>query len=87
MFKNAGIPNILGDIAVEEVSSDAIYSSGAFYFKYPLWQGDDGQSGADNIETMLYGFDASRCSSIYRNDIATVQPKSYTVFYIMKIGN
>jgi len=31
------------------------------------------------------GFDASRCSSVYRNDITTVQPRSYTVLYIIKV--
>ncbi len=30
-------------------------------------------------------FNAHRCSSIYRDDITTVQPNSYTVLYIMKI--
>ena len=82
-YISEGLPNITGSIAVEEVSYDAILATGAFVYGYPLWPGDAGASG--DYETFLYYFDASRCSWIYGNSL-TVQPRAYTVYYIIKIA-
>ena len=38
----------------------------------------------DSVHDDLFGFDASRCSPIYGTS-KTVQPRSYVVYYIIKI--
>lgn len=76
-FKDAGLPNITGT-GGEILHNDS--TTGALYYynfigsrTYPEGPYSSGR----------YGFDASRSNPIYgRSD--TVQPKSYTVFYIMK---
>lgn len=76
-LKSAGLPNITGIF-----SGDDYTRSGAFY-RYHTGSGHYMVAGAGLGDT--YGFDASRCSKIYRNDVTTVQPASYTVVYIMKV--
>lgn len=76
-FKEAGIPNITGWFA----RTWNAYCGGVFY-RGSSW-GDGGLYAGYNDYEIL--FDASRCSPVYRNDITTVQPSSYTVYYIMKI--
>lgn len=77
-----GLPNITGYVnGSRSINWDHL--EGAFF--------DTGsRDGADIYVTALNGhtddffFDASRCSWLYGNS-ATVQPRSYVVYYIMKI--
>ena len=84
MFKEAGVPNVTGYFATETRMKAYISYSGAFKFSHFIGYGDSGET---EQESFVYTFDASRCSPVYRNDISTVQPKSYTVLYIIKIKN
>ena len=62
------------------------FYTGAFYTGLgndAYYIGGTSPSKGNNKDT--YGFNAHLCSEIYRDDISTVQPKSYTVLYIMKI--
>lgn len=74
--KSAGLPNITGSF--EPLSRNSDYpTSGAFYYK----TAGNGQSDA-NSKGAVFGFDASRSSSIYGNS-TTVQPPALTMrFYI-----
>ena len=78
-FKDAGLPNITGEFgnAVEELNN---YSTGAFRILRARRGGGDGANDAD----APVSFDASRSNPIYGAS-DTVQPKSYTVYYIMRI--
>ncbi len=60
-------------------------TTGAFGVSYATNRAAAGGDWNKQIPKIL--FDASKCSSVYRNDISTVQPKSYTVLYIIKIKN
>lgn len=82
--KDAGLPNIKGGttngyscLSTVDGSNGAIYMTGS----------DTGCYGG-NLGASLYrsnfAIDASRYSSIYRNDITTVQPKSVTVKFCIK---
>lgn len=75
-FKQAGLPNITGyAMGVLDVWGSV---GGVFYKSgYGVGTGD-----SDDDNPFLY-FDASRSSPIY-GKADTVQPSSYTVFYIMK---
>ena len=81
IFKDAGLPNITGSFGHYSRWSGAAKATGAFqsyiFSAYYNLQSTEAGQG----ET----FDASRCSSVYRNDITTVQPASYTVYYIIKV--
>ena len=37
------------------------------------------------LDLISFSFDASRCSPIYQNDIKTVQPAAYTVYFIIRL--
>ena len=85
-FKDAGLPNIIGSAGdIQHVQ--AIYDNvnGAFYHvsrgtsRFEKYLDTELGEGFGN----LY-FDASRSSQIYGNS-GTVQPKSYTVYYIMRV--
>lgn len=83
-YISAGLPNLIGEFDAGELTYGAwqAYTSGVFY----AYHGNrynhtaNGQPGLYHI----LGFDASRCNHIYGNS-DTVQPASYTVYYIMKI--
>lgn len=81
IFKAAGIPNITGTFSADQYANWIHKSSGAFKFEYFFAAGDEG-TGSNDVA--LFSFDASRCSSIYGNS-NTVQPKSYTVYYIIRM--
>ena len=74
----AGLPNIIGEVGLTGWSNYVTHP-GVFRPKtifYDSLRGDGGQG-------QVWSFDASRCSSIYRNDITTVQPPALAVnFYI-----
>ena len=84
MFVEAGLPNITGTWADAELSNDNDwgFSSGAFRRKWYSFRHDSGNGNGSGC--WYIDFDASRCSFIYGNS-NTVQPSSYTVYYIMKI--
>lgn len=83
-WHDAGLPNITGWIRLSKVDYwDR--SSGAFYTIYRGGVNDAGYFANIWYDTdNIIGFDASRSNSIYgRSD--TVQPASYTVYYIMRV--
>lgn len=85
-FKEAGIPNIIGNSGIGFFATGVDYStlgSGAIRSPYVTIGRWHGQSDTTSYHSIT--FNASLFSSIYRNDITTVQPASYTVMYIMKI--
>lgn len=73
----AGLPNITGDFNGNQlhdgsaVGHEAFRTGGSDSKKTPGSGGDSSQKG--------FNFDASRCSSIYSNDVDTVQPPAYIV--------
>lgn len=77
-FKDAGLPNITGtggEILHNNVTTGALYYCNFIGFRtYP-----DGPYSSG-----IYGFDASRSNPIYGAS-DTVQPASYTVYYIMRV--
>lgn len=81
-FKEAGLPNIVGQLPTGD--SNSTYESlvtGAFYSTYSSGR----TCGNDSVDwdNPLHRFDASRCSPVYeRSD--TVQPPSMTVRFIIK---
>lgn len=75
--KSAGLPNITGETGG---SIDILEDKGAFATIEKLFYCYPGEDYAFTTKS----FDASRCSSVYRNDITTVQPKSVTVKFCIK---
>lgn len=88
--KSAGLPNIAAkpnnNHTCVWIAGDNVSSSGALQLKmveglYPhgssKWEDRYGTFAEIDI-------DASRCSSVYRNDITTVQPKCVTVKFCIK---
>ena len=84
-IKNAGLPNIKGNIRFQNncgiVNNGTL--SGSFYKSNSSFTTTlSNTTGGHSFDLF---FDASLSSSIYKDDITTVQPASYTVLYIMKI--
>ncbi len=79
--KEAGLPNIKGTIFIHY--SAPLGEQGAFYH----FAGDVlyNSSATDYRGWNGLGFDASRSSSIYKDDCTTVQPPAFTVMYIIKV--
>ena len=81
-----GLPNITGLFtAVGDADDYREVANGAFYIAR-RWGGAKNSNPLDSAQDDLFGFDASRSSSIYSNSV-TVQPRSFVVYYIMKISN
>ena len=80
-FIEAGLPNIVGSFSADQYDPRALRYGGAFY---PSHYFEAGDAGTGSNDVVLFNFDASRCSYIYGRS-TTVQPASYTVFYIMRI--
>lgn len=83
-FIEAGLPNIVGRIDTDGASTLAQRPNkgNAFYsYQTPAWTSFWGTS-----EYLYRGIimDASLCSEIYGKSI-TVQPPSYTVYYIIRV--
>ena len=83
----AGLPNIKGSFIAgytiwenDNGVSDGVPRSGAFYGKNT---GTRNYTIANSNGGTLF-FDASRCSTIYRDDITTVQPPAVTVRYYIR---
>lgn len=77
---DAGLPNITG--SWREDSNSWTGSSGAIYDAGNSSTSGSADGGGSSKE---FRFDASRSSSIYKNDVTTVQPKSIRMRYIIKI--
>lgn len=67
----AGLPNITGDVPI----GDATWATGAFYYGGQFAGGSDAGGNIDHYAK----FDASRSSSVYSNDVTTVQPPAIKV--------
>ncbi len=65
----AGLPNITGSFG----QGNALSTSGAFYVK------SGAGFGFNHNYSTCHGFDASRSSSVYKDDCNTVQPPAYLV--------
>jgi len=84
VFKEAGLPNIVATHKLEQ-DNTIFESSGAIYNPNQKFSTSNIHTGGIVSTGYVMAFDASRCSPIYKNDVTTVQPASYTVYYIMKI--
>lgn len=90
-MKAASLPNIIGKTNGGGNWHKSTIVDGAFFtydftgitYLTVLSTGDPAYSKGPHFKRL--GIDASRCSSIYKDDCTTVQPNSYTVLYIMKI--
>ena len=82
-FKEAGLPNITGWIGLAKVDYWG-RSGGAFYTIYQGAADNAGYIDGNFNTNNQIGFDASRSNSIYGAS-NTLQPKSYTVYYIMRL--
>lgn len=74
----AGLPNIKGNLGVIDTSNNA---SGAFYVDGTA----SGNESIDYRQNNFYKFSASRSSSIYKDDVTTVQPPAYVVNIFQRI--
>jgi hypothetical protein len=90
LYKEAALPNIKGEfMATNELNyllATTFTGTGAIK-DYP-YRGDYASraGGGDDPHSKGFDFDASRCSSIYKDDCTTVQPKSLTVNYIIRVS-
>lgn len=87
-FKDAGLPNISGSLFPSFEASSRLTGRESGCFTSHLIP-NDGASNEIPGEpyfrgSMQYDFSANRSNSIYGSS-DTVQPKSYTVYYIMRI--
>lgn len=82
VFKDAGLPNIIGSTSGRDVQSD-FKGTGAFYVSSWGNYNDEGGTYHSNYGQSM-SFDASRVNPIYGAS-DTVQPASYTVYYIMRV--
>lgn len=79
----AGLPNITGQFSA---FNNSLSDRGAFYVtstggaRYDPWQDDGDTYGRVN------GFDASQCSSVYKDDCTTVTPASMKLIPYIKIA-
>lgn len=77
--KEAGLPNITGEVVIDDQMGDKL--AGAIYKKGNY---DYDAASSDKSGGIIAGFDASRSSAVYgKSD--TVQPASVTMMYIIKI--
>ena len=92
-FKTAGLPNITGYLGrdsrfihgIMRSCGNGYASEGALYSQFINTSVHVQETSGEGTYNDMIGFylDASRSNSIYGNS-TTVQPNSYTVFYIMK---
>ena len=89
--KEAGMPNVKGTLWARQMGvgnysiaaysdNGALYESGTYNTNLAYLAGNTASSGKPTFISL----DASRSSSIYKNDVTTVQPKSVTVKFIIK---
>lgn len=75
----AGLPNIKGSATCRKagLARSDVSSSGAMYVTTSNIEGSG--SGSDGAPNAIWNIDASRSSSIYKDDCDTVQPPAYLV--------
>ena len=85
-YIDAGLPNITGNTPHLFGGLPSSYpTTGAFRAtRHQNRQYDNAGTAADSNGWINLNIDASRCSSVYSNDIVTVQPSSITVRYYIK---
>lgn len=88
-FMDAGLPNIRGKLSTGSSwqscrSLPPLSSSGAFSTSSTKSYDRHGGTGINDVTQSYIEFDASRYNSIYGNS-NTVQPASYTVYYIIRM--
>ena len=85
-FKEAALPNLTGFLSFRSGhAGEALFdASGIFYSQVANYARSYQMTATDQRHYRAF-FNASRCSSVYKNDCNTVQPPAYTVIYIMKI--
>ena len=86
LYLEAGLPNITGQTRCafwnNESDTTGNYINGAIketYSSTAHWS-----TGGATVRREVLNFDASRNSSIYKNDCTTVQPSAYTVRYYIR---
>ena len=82
-FIAAALPNIKGTTLSVPIVGHSIMSGALLNTR---WGGQYINSGHDGGSCSSFEFDASKYSSIYKNECDTVQPPAYTVYYIIKLG-
>ncbi|MSU09240.1 hypothetical protein FYJ84_09610 [Veillonellaceae bacterium WCA-693-APC-5D-A] len=83
-FIKAGLPNISGHISAHKMWENVYSTSGALYTSSSSYNQLGHDQGAHGDEISNIFFDASKANPIYGAS-ATVQPSSYTVYYIIRI--
>lgn len=79
-YLEAGLPNVVGGRMVYgRLQASTNETSGAFYDDFG-WNASI-QDGSGGYALWRMNIDASRCSSVYRDDIDTVQPPSIVAMY------
>lgn len=76
-YLDAGLPNIWGNFNANQLWDGSPVGYGAFA-AYGSDKRNTPGSGGDSSQ-YGFNFDASRCSSVYKNDVTTVQPPSIKV--------
>lgn len=74
----AGLPNIKGYFTGMSCYYYDVATDGAFYRTYQAYSGAKGGGGGDFSRNDI-SFDASRSSSVYKDDVTTVQPPAIKV--------
>ena len=82
-YIEAGLPNIKGDARWQN-NCGLTEAGGTGPFYNNLKHFSTALLNVTTTGSYALGFDASRVSSIYRDDITTVQPPAYTVRYYIR---
>lgn len=78
-FTEAGLPNIMGVAATDQLTVEQV-TAGAFYVSKSMHTGRDTATAA---RSSILGFDASRSSPVYGRS-ETVQPPAFTVRFLIR---
>ena len=84
--QNNGAPNITGtlfgyNLMLGDLNGETIEkTTGAFYWIADMGGGSRGTKGGSK----RFGFDASKCSSVYQNGLNEVRPVNYAAKFIIK---
>ncbi len=84
--KAAGLPNIKGSFDLIYTFSDKHSGEGAMYIVGGYDTANGPATNGNNNYAMRVGIDASKSSTIYKDTVATVQPKSITVHIWRKVS-
>lgn len=82
-YVEAALPNIKGSVSS---FSWSIFPDGESLYSFNSDSSPNRQTNwGSTARYISICLDASRSSSVYKDDCTTVQPSAYTVMYIMKI--